>query len=84
MSIVNLRVTNALHPVSFLRGRLDDQFLVRSFPFFHLWVGIDDGCDIIDDVLVVSSLVVKGDRTGSQMVKHSFDVGLWTASNTDT
>src|SRR5712691_2263159 len=47
-----------LHPVSTFCEDLDHQFLVLLFPPSVLWIRIDDGPDIILDVLLLSALVV--------------------------
>ena len=61
-----LFVTRHAHPIGFLGERLDHQFLIVLSPFPHPQVRADDGTDILNDVLLLPSLVVKRHPTGRQ------------------
>ena len=47
------------HPIGLLGERLDDQLLILVSPFAHPRVRVDDRGNILDDVLLLPSLVVK-------------------------
>src|SRR6202046_1879215 len=47
------------HPVGFLGERLNDQLLVLVSPFSHPRVRVDDRGNILDDILLLPSLVMK-------------------------
>ena len=47
------------HPIGLLGERLDDQLLILVSPFSHPRVRVDDRGDILNDVLLLPSFVVK-------------------------
>src|ERR1700744_3287069 len=51
--------TRHAHPIGFLGKRLDHQFLILLSPFAHPHIRAYDGADILDDVHLLPSLVVK-------------------------
>ena len=59
----NFRI-DGLHPVGLFHEDVDDQFLVLRFPPFVFWVRVYDRLDIIFDVSLLSSLVMKGNAVG--------------------
>ncbi len=48
--------TDGSHPVSFLCKYINDQFLVRRFPLSHNSIYVNDGPNIVVDVLHLSCL----------------------------
>ena len=54
------------HAIGLLGERLNHQPLILLSPFAHLLVRADGGADILDDVLLLPSLVVKRHPTGRQ------------------
>jgi hypothetical protein len=75
--------SDALHPVSFLWKCLDDHGLILYLASSYARIGANNECDVIDDVLPLSFLVMKGDRMRCQRMNDVFDVNFGTASNTD-
>src|SRR5712692_8334090 len=53
---------DALHAVGFFCEDIDDQLLVLCFPPFVFSMRVNDRLDVILDVLLLSSLVVQGNR----------------------
>jgi hypothetical protein len=58
--------TGHAHPVGFLVECLDHQFLILLSPFSHPLVRVNYRAHILDDVLLLPSLVVKRHSTGCQ------------------
>ena len=56
-------VIEPLHSVGISRKHVDDQFLVLSFPFSHFRVCIDNRPDVVNYVLPLSALFLKGNRS---------------------
>ena len=62
------------HPIGLVGERLDDQFLIFLAPLAHIRVRVDDRADIINDVLLLPSFLVKGHSTSRQRFQGSSDV----------
>ena len=73
---------NNLHAISFVRKRLDDQFLVNIAPPFVVGNKIDLEPDIASDIRLVTILVVKGNAERRQRFKTGTNVSLWLACET--
>ena len=71
-----------LHPIGSFRERLDHQLLVFISPSPHLCIRVNHRGNIVDNVLPLSTLVVKGHRTRCQRPKGSTDVDLGATGNT--
>ena len=75
--------TGHAHPIGFLGERLDHQFLILLSPSAHPHVRADDGADILDDVFLLPSFVVKRHSTGRQRFYNSSDVDFRATGDTD-
>lgn len=53
-----------VHSVGPFGERLDDESLILFTPLLHPLVRINDQTDVIDNVLLLSVLVVEGDAVG--------------------
>lgn len=53
---------NALHPVSFSCEDVNDESPILRLPRFVFWVRINDGRDILLDVIFLSAFVIQGNR----------------------
>jgi hypothetical protein len=73
------------HPTSSLRERIDNEFLVFFSPSLHCPVCLDKGTDIVDDILLLTSFLVKGHavRCGCQRVQNCPDVVLGATGDTN-
>ena len=71
-----------LHPISSVGERLYDHILILISPFAHPGVRVDDRANIVDNILLLSSLVVKRYLTGRQGLQSSSDVDLGAAGDT--
>ena len=65
---------STLHAISFLRECLDGQFLVALPPSFVIANHFDLRADIIGDIFLVSSVVVKGDAMRRQRLETHANV----------
>ena len=54
------------HPTGFRGEGLNDQILILLSPFAHPRVRMDDRADILDDVPLLPSFIVKGDSKSRQ------------------
>ncbi|SRR6266851_4260379 len=72
----------SLHSVGSLGECLNNQFLVLLTPSSHLRIRINDRVDVVDDVFLLSSLVVKRYMEGCQRLKGVLYVDLEAACNT--
>ncbi len=70
---------DALHSVSSFRKDFNNQLLVIGRPTFHFPVRINEGPNVVIDVLHLSTLAMQGNMTEMQSFKDSFDVGLGPA-----
>ena len=64
------------HPIGSVGERLYDQILILISPFAHHRVGVDYRGNILDDVLLLPSLVMKGYSTSRQRLQSSSDVNF--------
>ena len=71
-----------LHPIGSVGERLDDQVLILDSPFAHPRVRVDDSANVLGDVLLLPSLVVKGHLTGRQGLQSNSDVDFWATRDT--
>ena len=73
-----------LHSVSPLRERLDNHFLVLFSPLLHHRLGVREyhRIDVIDDVFLLSALVVKGDTMKCERPKSSPNIEFGAAGDT--
>ena len=71
-----------VHPIGFLGERLDHQFLILLSPFAHLHVRVDDGTDVLDNVLLLPSFFVKRYSTGRQRLYNRPDVDFRATGDT--
>ena len=74
-----------LHSVSSFRERLDNQIFIYipPSPLGPNQIGLYHRSDIVSDILLLSALVVKGDRMRCEVTKGVLDVDLWTTSYAD-
>ena len=74
-----------LHSVRSFRERLDHKFLVLLPPSLHdlLRIRVDNRPNIVCNILLLSSFVVKGYSERSQRFKDAAYVELWSASDTN-
>jgi len=70
------------HPIGSVREHLNDQILILVSPFAHPRVRVDDRVDILDDVLHLSSLVVKGHLKRRQWLQSNSDVDFRATGDT--
>jgi hypothetical protein len=57
------------HPIGSFRECLDYKTLVLLTPSLHHLIRIDDGTDVIHDILGLTTLIVEGDAKGCQVFK---------------
>src|ERR1700744_420746 len=73
---------NPLHAISFLRERLDDQFLIITSPSFVTSDESDLSADVFSDIFLVSGFVMKGNTERGERLKTVADVNFWPACDT--
>ena len=75
-----------VHPVSSFREHLNHEFLVLCPPSPHdrLRIRVDDRLDIVHDVLLLPTLVVKGHPTRGQRFEDISYVNFWATRDTYT
>jgi hypothetical protein len=71
-----------LHAISPFGECCDDKSLVIIAPSPHLLIQIDDGTDIVDDVLGLSTLIVEGDMESCQGLEGSSNINFRATSDT--
>lgn len=75
---------NYLHSISFHYEHPDNQLLVRGLPPSHLAVRVNDQLNIFGNVLDLPTLAVERNGTKGQGLQDRYDVGLGSASDTNT
>ena len=73
---------NALHTIGFLRVCLDDHFLVVLPPSVIIGNNSNLRSDIIGNIVLVSSLIVKGNAAVRQWLETEADIYLWPTRDT--
>ena len=73
---------DTLHPIRSLRERLDDKVPVLFAPSPHFLVRVNHGTDIIHDVFLLSSLVMKGYAKSRQRLESRLYVDLGSTRDT--
>ena len=71
-----------LHPIGSVGERLYDHVLILISPFAHPGVRVDDRANIVDNILLLSSLVVKRYLKGRQGLQSGSDVDFGAAGDT--
>ena len=71
-----------VHSVGSFGERLDDESLILLTPPLQPLVRINDRTDVIDDVFLLSVLVVEGDAVGCQGIKGGSYVNFGTTCDT--
>jgi hypothetical protein len=69
-------------PVGFVGECLDDQILILVSPVAHLRVRVDDRGDILDNVLLLSSFIMKGHLKRRRGLQSSSDVDFGSTCDT--
>ena len=72
----------SLHSIHFFRQCLNHQVLVLIPPPSHPSVSVNKRPDIIRDILLLPSFVVKRYRVWGQWFKNGLNVKLWATGNT--
>ena len=86
MRIRHERDLKLVHSTSFVRERLDDQLLVFFPPLLHLSIRTNNRVDVVNNVLLLSTFVVKRYAVGwrCQGFKDISDVNLRPARDAKT
>ena len=83
MSVDNVSIAiGDSHPVGPVGECLDDQLLILLSPFAHPRVRVDDRRNILDDVLLLPSFIVKGHLKRRQGLESSSDINFWSTCET--
>ena len=72
------------HPIGSLGERLDHQILILLTPFAHPRVQVDGRDNILDDVLLLPSFVMKGHSKRRQRLENVSDIDFRATCNTNT
>src|SRR5579863_9484455 len=77
------QITVFLHAISLVRKCLNNQLLVPIPPSPHVLIGVNDSADELDNILFLSTSVMKGNavRWRCQGLKGSSDVDLGSTSD---
>jgi hypothetical protein len=70
---------DASHAISSLGERLDDKLPILLTPSPYLRIRIDDRCDVISDVFLLSTLAMKGHAERCQKLEGTLYVDLRSA-----
>ena len=81
--IIPSRSADPLHSIGFCSQRVDDKPLIFLPPLFQPRIRLNDRLDIVDDILPLATLVMKGDTMRCQGLKDSLDVNLWPTCDTN-
>jgi hypothetical protein len=73
---------DTIHPVGFFCEDVDDQLLVLRCPSYVFWMCVDDRLDIVLDVSLLSSLVMKGDIERNQGIEDILDITFRSTCDT--
>ena len=74
---------DAIHPIRSLGECLNDEVPVLLAPSPHLLVRMNNGTDIIHDVFLLSTLVMKGNAESRQRLEGRLYVDLGSTRDTD-
>jgi hypothetical protein len=74
---------DSIHPAGFFCEDVDDQLLVLRFPTFVFWMRVNDRLDIVFNVIILSSLVMKGNMAENQGIEDTLDISLGSACDTN-
>jgi uncharacterized protein YjaZ len=73
---------DTLHPIRSLREHLDDEVPVLLAPSPHHLVRMNNRTDIIQDIFLLSSLVMEGHAESCQRLKSGLYVNLRSTRDT--
>ena len=73
-----------LHALGFSSQCIDDQFFVFLSPLSYVSVRINEVVDIVDYILPLATLIVKGHTIRCQRLKRQLNVDLWSTCNTNS
>jgi hypothetical protein len=73
---------DAIPSVGFFRKSVDDQLLVLRLPTLALLMSINDRLEVVLNVSLLSSLVMKGNMAENQRIEDILDISLQSACDT--
>src|SRR5712691_425261 len=82
LSISIIQESHDSHPASFLCQGLDHQLPVFLSPPTHPWVRANKVVDIVNNVLILSSLILKCDVVDCKGIQNVSDVNLGPTGDT--